>query len=98
MGGYLCRPPINDIVALIVPWCLETLVDGDIDLQDKWIELNFCVLVAVAIYFIQIAEEIFENCALGGLGKLLEAELEVMDEDRVVRCEAYLGEIILIYC
>ena len=70
MGRYLCRLIINDIVGLVVPWCLSALVIGGGYCIDELIELDLCVLVSVAIYFVPIVKEFGETGSLGGLGKL----------------------------
>ena len=59
--------------------------------------MDFCVLVAAAIGFVPIGEELGETGSLGGLGKLFKAEIEVMDDDRVFCRKSYLGELVLIF-
>ena len=52
--GYLCHPPIDDIICLVVPWCLSALVVGIGYHHDELIELYLGVLVTVAMSFVPI--------------------------------------------
>ena len=58
VGGYFCRPPVNDIVSLVVTWCLYLFVVGNGDYHDEMIELDIGVIVAVFIGFVPIIEEL----------------------------------------
>ena len=59
--------------------------------------MDLGVIVAIAIYFVTIVEELGETGSLGGLVKLIYVELDVMDEDKVVCCKAHLGEFVIIF-
>ena len=97
MGGYICCPPIDDIVCLVVPCCLSVLVVDSGYRCDKLIKLDICIPVTVAIYFVPIVEGLSETGSLRGLGKLFYTEVEVVDKDRVICRESYLGELVLVF-
>ena len=71
VGGYLCHPPIYNVVGLVISWCLTSFVVGDGDSHDELVYSNLGELVAVAIGFVPIIDELSETGALSGLGKLI---------------------------
>ena len=98
MGGYLCCLLINNVTGLVVSWCLAPFIVDDGDICGFLVKVDLGKLVCVSIYFVPIVDEFGETGALGGLGKLLEVEIEVMDKDSVVGREPHLGELIFVLC
>ena len=70
-GGYLYCITIDDVVVLVVTWCLSSFVFGDGDRHDELVELDLGELVAIAIVFVPIIDEINETGYLWGLKRLL---------------------------
>ena len=70
-GWYLFCLPIYDLVGIVVSWCLELFIVGDVEICDELVVVDLGELVSIAIGFILILDELSETGALGGLGKLL---------------------------
>ena len=77
---------------------MAPFIVGDGDICDELVEMDLGELVYISVCFPPFANEFDETGTLGGLGKDIEVELDMANEDGVVGRETHIGEFILVLC
>ena len=75
---------------------MAPFIVGDGEVCDELIKVDLGEVVSISVCFVPIVDEFGEIGTLGSLGKDIEVEPEVLNEDIIVGHEHHFGEFILL--